>query len=59
MVPATVPVCRATCGVVVDAAGIVNVSVRPPVENWIAGSSKPLDSLDANVRVSVPVKVEG
>ena len=42
MVPATVPVCSATAGVVVVPAGTVKFNVRPPVENWTAGSSTPL-----------------
>jgi len=40
MVPATVPVCTPTfVAPAVSPAGITICAVRPPVENWIEGSS--------------------
>jgi len=43
MTPATVPVWRAICDVVNTAwvvlAGMLKSALRPPVENWMAGSS--------------------
>ena len=53
-VPATVPVCTPTVvGAVVEPAGIVNVTVRPPVENCTVGSSGPEVAVNVSVRITV------
>src|SRR5438270_114277 len=63
IVPVTLPVCTASCGVentaCVAFAGMVNVAVRPPVENCTAGSSAGLAPPGANASVSVPVIAAG
>src|SRR5579871_2657158 len=61
-VEATVPVCSCICGpwlakiASVVLAGIAKLTVRPPVENWTAGST--VNSLAA-VKVRVPVSAAG
>ena len=40
-------------------AGMVNVAVRPPALNWMAGSSAGTFASEANVRVTVPVSGTG
>lgn len=50
IVPATVPVCTPMLAVeAVEPALMVTLAVRPPVENWMFGSSAP----DIGVKVSV------
>src|SRR5215831_13546116 len=61
IVPETVPVWRpmslAVKTAAVERAGTVKVTVRPPVENWMAGSSIGLAELGWNVSVTWPVMV--
>ena len=62
ILPATVPVAMAKFvaanTALVEPAGTVKFAVRPPVENWIAGSSMfPTD--EANVSVIVPLSGSG
>ena len=40
-------------------AGMVNAAVRPPVLNWMAGSSAGTFASEVNVRVTVPVRGTG
>lgn len=58
IVPATVPAWMETEGAVVEFAGMVKSNVRPPVANWIAGSSTPVP-LGVKVRVNTPVIATG
>jgi len=59
IVPATLPVCTANWEAVkvacVALAGMVNVAVRPPVENCMEGSSSGFGPPGANDRLTVPV----
>lgn len=53
-VPATVPVCRPTLfSVTSEPAGMLSVTVRPPVENCTVGSSGPESAANVRVRVTV------
>src|ERR1700722_20104224 len=54
IVPATVPVCTPMFALeVVDPALIVSDAVRPPVENWMFGSSAPETGAKVSVRFTV------
>src|ERR1700677_1751043 len=63
IVPATLPVCTASWEApkvaCVAFAGMVNVGVRPPVENCIEGSSSGFGPPGANDRLTVPVIGDG
>src|SRR5579872_3847677 len=53
-VPATVPICTPTELTGASApAGMVRVTVRPPVANWTVGSSGPESATKVRVRVTV------
>ncbi len=63
MTPAMLPVCNANCGAAkvacVELAAMVKSAERPPVENWIEGSSTGFAPAGANARFSRPVMATG
>ncbi len=63
VVPATLPVWTPNWGTpkvaCVPLGGMVKVALRPPVENWTAGSSTGFGPAGVNERLSVPVICTG